>query len=1247
MKQIINQFTNGLVSDMHPLTTDDKGIVDALNATLITYNGNEMILQNDMGNTLIQDSATGNIMGLSPGFIPIGLKEHGGIMYIASVNKDGVGEIGTIPSPIIRDFYKDLTAKYIDEFIPIGANPPIKITNKLYPADKFIANLRMTMKNSSDFIGEKQWLSTFQSDTTNGNPDFDPSDCILKRYVLKSRLDKTTIADARIQSNWSPSVSLTWDEITTPVLTYADDVKAPSTLTHKRGIYQFKLHTTNEQGTKSITLSSPLYNSQEFTYSGSNHLSNYWYLHSDTPQDYFPKDLLSATLSNNLKTFPTNSKPGCLAISLEPETIGTFGIINRADKPFDVPYTYKQKNNGNVTYYSFFPGFYYTTESGIYVDKLKINVINESTGQTLPLCYLKGISSGTTRAEEQQTSGDYICNFKTFKPGIVSTPSSILLLSPTSNNIYSTDWIFAPKTGNTVGGSDPSYFQIKSDENNTYLLTNQPFITTYQSTTYKSTDKITDVHTGLFCANLGEDWNRWFRLEVEYFDQYDELQGLFTKRFNPYLNDVFGTNLAIDSIDKSSPIDLEGEDITIPEVNVRTNKQTKDIIYKNSALYKTTYQRKNLYLSSQGVAPIKNTFTATWYTNNEWNTYQNIGCTATTDYTAYSKAVSKNYKYIYGWNNLSLSPKTIDFKPTIDYLKLNLVGGKTYTDGSLYIRSNTSSGWGTQSISNGHTVCGHLYITNTTSQTLSNSHQMGEMVFNDWDGDYPVPKLSGCKITNLNTIKSLLFINSNATFNTPTISANTTSFTIKIPQLDHELRGGFYDSNAKLWRFVGSDVAENASDVCFDGDPSSNYLTLTARFTVPAQTITWASQKISAKYKVIPSFTIKGKNDKNESVYISKVHQLDDQWYESNFVCDDSGIPINFCGSSNVLENPADNIIGSSFKSPKYYSINDTETFTAFDLSAGIYVFYMTAKGSASSVCYTDASPYSQILIDIDGKEVEFMGPSKQEYFYRTAGSTQSYYINTFSGLPSPLDGIASRMTFKNQYGVTGNHYQPIVIILPQSCTSLTITMKNLTKGNVEWTYQDAGLFKIKDVSEEDSTELMKLSNQTNIMYYWQYHVKVQQSAPNKVLEPVKYRNYVQKFGVFFRQAYSYKEATFSSSELAGSYYTDASINNIQCADATFSAQQQFVPSNPYEINWILDWRDFKPYDEDSGTFQSTKLGSATALCVYMPNDELTGIKFFPNVYDHTDPKIAEMSMTTQLSNSNLLPHWGDIRILR
>jgi hypothetical protein len=39
-----------------------------------------------MGNTMIQDSTTGNIMGLRDGFVPVGMKEYGGILYIASYN---------------------------------------------------------------------------------------------------------------------------------------------------------------------------------------------------------------------------------------------------------------------------------------------------------------------------------------------------------------------------------------------------------------------------------------------------------------------------------------------------------------------------------------------------------------------------------------------------------------------------------------------------------------------------------------------------------------------------------------------------------------------------------------------------------------------------------------------------------------------------------------------------------------------------------------------------------------------------------------------------------------------------------------------------------------------------------------------------------------------------------------------------------------------------------------------------------
>jgi len=84
-------------------------MTDALNATVLTFNGNEAILQNDMGNTKIEDSTTGHIMSLRDGFIPVGMKEHGGILYIASYNPTtNQGELGTIPSPLFNYTYNTI-----------------------------------------------------------------------------------------------------------------------------------------------------------------------------------------------------------------------------------------------------------------------------------------------------------------------------------------------------------------------------------------------------------------------------------------------------------------------------------------------------------------------------------------------------------------------------------------------------------------------------------------------------------------------------------------------------------------------------------------------------------------------------------------------------------------------------------------------------------------------------------------------------------------------------------------------------------------------------------------------------------------------------------------------------------------------------------------------------------------------------------------------------------------------------------
>lgn len=93
-QESVNTFTEGLVMDLNPITTPDNVLTNALNATLITYNGNEFVLQNDMGNGRVETAY------LPSGYVPVGVKEYGGIIYVASYNPlTNKGQIGSFPSP--------------------------------------------------------------------------------------------------------------------------------------------------------------------------------------------------------------------------------------------------------------------------------------------------------------------------------------------------------------------------------------------------------------------------------------------------------------------------------------------------------------------------------------------------------------------------------------------------------------------------------------------------------------------------------------------------------------------------------------------------------------------------------------------------------------------------------------------------------------------------------------------------------------------------------------------------------------------------------------------------------------------------------------------------------------------------------------------------------------------------------------------------------------------------------------------
>lgn len=93
-KEVINKFDKGLMMDANPLSTSPEVLTSALNVTLITFNGSEFILQSDMGNGRVETAY------LPEGYVPVGMVEFGGIIYVCSYNPfDNRGQIGSFPSP--------------------------------------------------------------------------------------------------------------------------------------------------------------------------------------------------------------------------------------------------------------------------------------------------------------------------------------------------------------------------------------------------------------------------------------------------------------------------------------------------------------------------------------------------------------------------------------------------------------------------------------------------------------------------------------------------------------------------------------------------------------------------------------------------------------------------------------------------------------------------------------------------------------------------------------------------------------------------------------------------------------------------------------------------------------------------------------------------------------------------------------------------------------------------------------------
>lgn len=155
----INQFTEGMIKDLHPMNTPNNVLTDCLNGTLLTYDGNEFMLQNDMGNYAFKYGSLGS------GFVPVGIKEHGGLLYIISYNPIlNKVEIGSFPS--CKTIFNANTNNENANLIPLLLTDN---TINLYSSIQNTSKLVVFNNNENFFLnpGDKYILSIYDENNNN------------------------------------------------------------------------------------------------------------------------------------------------------------------------------------------------------------------------------------------------------------------------------------------------------------------------------------------------------------------------------------------------------------------------------------------------------------------------------------------------------------------------------------------------------------------------------------------------------------------------------------------------------------------------------------------------------------------------------------------------------------------------------------------------------------------------------------------------------------------------------------------------------------------------------------------------------------------------------------------------------------------------------------------------------------------------------------------------------------------------
>lgn len=295
MKQeAINTFSEGLNYDINIATTPNNILTDCINGTFLTFNGDELSLQNDAGNTVIPIPVTavqydplhpyslGNkvytaasrfyecisledttapltdttawkefAVRLSDGFYPIGVKEYGGILYIVSAKEPDIvaEEFNDAHSyakgavvythTIDTDYYYESLRNGNQEPLPYESNSSWFLIGVKKDFINRYGKIEFGSYPSPEIIDATKLDTSLVYEINNDNttPEVEFKN---KLYTPKIINNATFRAGVYVQFN-ANDIGLVTTDITARAFTYDAITKVVEETTSQRAIYKVKL----------------------------------------------------------------------------------------------------------------------------------------------------------------------------------------------------------------------------------------------------------------------------------------------------------------------------------------------------------------------------------------------------------------------------------------------------------------------------------------------------------------------------------------------------------------------------------------------------------------------------------------------------------------------------------------------------------------------------------------------------------------------------------------------------------------------------------------------------------------------------------------------------------------------------------------------------------------------------------------------------------------------------------------------